>query len=248
MEKFSYNGVEFLPSFPTGELNRNKMHVIRKAEIEEMDIERKQLKLQDSNIFAKKLYSMHEIECYKKLEGHDISPKMIGYCELQGEGILVLEKLKPMRSCGSYVTNNKNEVIQSLIAKVLRMHELGIVHRDIKMDNLLINKENDVLICDFEDKGYSDEWAAPEVLEEYNFSKASDIYSLGCTIFEIVNDGSNPWGDDDRELDVLAKELEFITESVSNPVHRSIIQDCLTKRCVPENYADLLARANIGTR
>ncbi|KAJ2876531.1 hypothetical protein GGH93_000692, partial [Coemansia aciculifera] len=75
------------------------------------------------------------------------------------------------------------------------------------MDNLLIDEKGDVLVCDFEDKGYSCEWAAPEVLEEFKISKASDIYSLGCTMFEIVNDGDNPWGSEDRELNVLAKEF-----------------------------------------
>lgn len=83
------------------------------------------------------------------------------------------------------------------------MHNIGIVHRDIKLDNILINKiqegEYNVKIADFGlahrmpfdgSKVYeicgTPGYIAPEVLRNEGYNEKSDIFSLGAVLFNML--------------------------------------------------------------
>ncbi|GAB1522091.1 hypothetical protein RhiTH_005200 [Rhizoctonia solani] len=92
------------------------------------------------------------------------------------------------------------------------MHSVGIIHGDIKGGKILISDEGIPRICGFGQatiinpdselqfeyvpSEYTSRWAAPELFTDEEVSKkpASDVYSLGMTILEIVT-GSIPWAD-----------------------------------------------------
>lgn len=87
------------------------------------------------------------------------------------------------------------------ILKGLRfLHANGIIHRDIKSDNILLSSDGDVKLSDF---GFSScignssrtdnivigtpYWMAPEVIAGMDYSYGVDIWSLGITIIEMVD-------------------------------------------------------------
>ncbi|KAI9811649.1 MAG: hypothetical protein M1827_005398 [Pycnora praestabilis] len=86
---------------------------------------------------------------------------------------------------------------------LLYLHEQGVIHRDIKGANILTTKEGLVKLADFgvatRTTGLHESsvvgtpyWMAPEVIELSGATTASDIWSLGCTVIELL-DGKPPY-------------------------------------------------------
>ncbi|CAI7764421.1 unnamed protein product [Closterium sp. NIES-53] len=87
---------------------------------------------------------------------------------------------------------------------LMYLHEQGIIHCDIKGANILTTKEGLVKLADFGVAMRVEEaaachgdaenpnvvgtpyWMAPEVIEMSGISPASDIWSVGCTVIELL--------------------------------------------------------------
>ncbi|OWB77022.1 hypothetical protein B5S32_g1181 [[Candida] boidinii] len=106
------------------------------------------------------------------------------------------------------------DLIRYLTKQVLEglayIHSKGILHRDLKADNLLLEPDG---VCKISDFGISKKmeniysnnsemsfqgtiyWMAPEVInvkEHKGYSAKVDIWSLGCVVLEMVG-GKRPW-------------------------------------------------------
>ncbi|CAC5408210.1 PKN2 [Mytilus coruscus] len=104
------------------------------------------------------------------------------------------------------------------------LHEHNIVYRDLKLDNLLLDKEGFLKIADFglckENMGYSDrtstfcgtpEFLAPEVLTETSYTRSVDWWGLGVLVFEMLV-GESPFpGDDEEEVfdSIVNEEVRY---------------------------------------
>ena len=99
---------------------------------------------------------------------------------------------------------------QQIISGIEYMHRMGIAHRDMKPDNLLITFTNEIKIVDFGlsnvyKKGTflstacgSPCYAAPEMLEGKNYRGLSvDIWSCGIVLYMMLT-GKLPFEDDDN--------------------------------------------------
>ena len=104
-------------------------------------------------------------------------------------------------------------LVASCAAKVLEglhyLHRSDIVHSNLKAANILMTKNGDVKLSDLgvslnlsaieHEHGIkaipcTPHWTAPEVVERKRASTRSDIWSLGCTIIELLT-GQPPYGD-----------------------------------------------------
>lgn len=76
-------------------------------------------------------------------------------------------------------------------------HQRDVVHRDIKPSNIMLNKSKDVKITDFGIAQITDQTASkgiigspsymsPEQVKEEPITPLSDIFSLGCVLYELL--------------------------------------------------------------
>ncbi|PWN31079.1 hypothetical protein BDZ90DRAFT_33366 [Jaminaea rosea] len=108
--------------------------------------------------------------------------------------------------------NFPEKLVASYVVKILEglsyLHEQDVVHCDLKAANILTTKNGNVKLSDFgvslnlkamekvqkNDAMGTPNWMAPEVIELKGASTAADIWSLGCTIIELLT-GKPPYGD-----------------------------------------------------
>ena len=113
---------------------------------------------------------------------------------------------------------------QQLINALFYLHSQNIAHRDIKIDNMLLDKNKDLKLVDFGlSTKYSDDilldqpcgtvvYAAPEVLDgnEYH-GMLADVWSSGIVLYGMVS-GYLPFSDKDDEINkknVLEGNIEI---------------------------------------
>lgn len=78
------------------------------------------------------------------------------------------------------------------------LHSQGVIHRDLKSHNLLLNDEMRVKVADFgtscletqsrASKGNAGtyRWMAPEMIKERPYTRKVDVYSFGIVLWELT--------------------------------------------------------------
>lgn len=100
-------------------------------------------------------------------------------------------------------------ILRETLIGLQYIHKLGIIHRDLKAANILVNNDGRVQLCDF---GVSAQlsshhgkrqtlvgtpwWMAPELISGTQYNYKADIWSLGITLLEMAN-GRPPLSNED---------------------------------------------------
>ena len=103
------------------------------------------------------------------------------------------------------------EVVRQYTRQILKglryLHFNEVIHGDLKAANVLVDRKG---ICKLADLGTAKKvreiksdanslkgtvhWMAPEVIKQQKYGRHADIWSLGCTVYEMVA-GNPPWHD-----------------------------------------------------
>jgi len=163
----------------------------------------------------------------------------------------------------NYLTNNGpiepskvQKIFTQLVGAVSYVHSKSCVHRDLKLENILLDKHGDVKLCDFgftreyEGKSsYLQTWcgtvcySAPEMLkgEKYAGEKV-DVWSLGIILYALLC-GELPFDEDDEtvtKMKILKEEPKF-PDSMPGSA-KDLIQALLSKRSLLRpSLAEILA-------
>ena len=155
------------------------------------------------------------------------------------------------------------KIFAQLVGAVAHVHNMSCVHRDLKLENILLDKHENVKLCDFgftrEYEGRSNYlqtfcgtvcYSAPEMLkgEKYAGEKV-DVWSLGVILYSLLT-GELPFDEDDdmaTKHKILSSEPKYpdslppdakalIVQLLSKrPLHRPSIADIMTNPFLAEH-------------
>jgi mitogen-activated protein kinase kinase kinase len=114
-----------------------------------------------------------------------------------------------LRKHGKFEENVVSSLTRQTLAGLAYLHHEGVLHRDLKADNILLDVDGTCKISDFgiskkTDNIYGNDvtnsmqgsvfWMAPEVIRSQGqgYSAKVDIWSLGCVVLEMFA-GRRPW-------------------------------------------------------
>ena len=102
-------------------------------------------------------------------------------------------------TCSPIVIEEVIEISRQIIAGLSHAHQRGVVHKDIKSQNILLDKNKKVKITDFGIADIMDDditktqsvmgtpqYVAPEILNREKLTEQSDIYSIGIVMYELL--------------------------------------------------------------
>ncbi|KAH9950642.1 kinase-like protein [Amylocystis lapponica] len=135
--------------------------------------------------------------------------------------------------------------ISQVLEGLVYLHDQGVIHRDIKGANILTNKDGCVKLADFgvasstaagavRDDAVvgSPYWMAPEVIEQSGATTASDIWSVGCTVIELL-EGKPPY----HFLDPMPALFRIVQDDSppipegASPIVKDFLYHCFQKDC-----------------
>ena len=138
---------------------------------------------------------------------HPYSVKLYNHFE-DNEKLYLIMELASNGNLYNFIQNNKNqkiktkEMLKKIIIQVIEiikyLHSLDIIYRDIKPENILLDKDYNVKLCDYGWASYlskgqfcsaycgTPEYVSPEVIKKYPYNEKVDIWGIGVLIFELV--------------------------------------------------------------
>ncbi|MCZ6827146.1 MAG: serine/threonine-protein kinase, partial [Gammaproteobacteria bacterium] len=148
------------------------------------------------------------------------------------------------------------EIVYKCAKALHYAHSRGVIHRDIKPSNIMLNTESDVRIIDFgialvadsdvsriEGIAGSPSYMSPEQVQGDEITSASDVYSLGAMMYEMLT-GFRPY-----RASSLSKLLHQIVYATPEPLHklRPDIPEDLERICAKAMHKDPEKRYANGT-
>ena len=138
---------------------------------------------------------------------HPYSVKLVNHFEDNDKLYLIME-FAVNGNLFNLIQNNKKDKVKNieLIKKIIiqtieiikYLHSINIIYRDIKPENILLDKDYNIKLCDYGWATYftpgkfltvycgTPEYVSPEVLKKYPYNEKVDIWGIGVLIFELV--------------------------------------------------------------
>ena len=164
--------------------------------------------LNKRDIFEQKLiYQINKEISIMYNVNHPYSVKLVNHFE-DNEKLYLIMELVTNGNLYNLIQKNKKEkktnleLIKKIIIQTIEiikyLHSLNIIYRDLKPENLLLDENNNIKLCDYGWATFftpgkfltvycgTPEYVSPEMLKKYPYNERVDIWGLGVLIFELV--------------------------------------------------------------
>lgn len=148
-----------------------------------------------------------------------------------------------LKRIGRLPSEKATEIARKICAGLAAAHDRGVIHRDLKPHNVMLDKRGEVLICDFglaalpeqinpaEFRQGTPAYMAPEQIKGTAVTAQSDIYALGLVLYELYT-GKRPYSGKNVQEILVQQEAMDMTSMSSHaqdidPVVENIIKRCL---------------------
>ena len=144
------------------------------------------------------------------------------------------------------------KIVFQILTAVNYIHSIGVIHRDLKMENILIDFEvnehgEEEMICKLADFGFSTVleygqqtrkrlgtplYMAPEIWKSQNYDTKVDIWALGILVYFLASGGRFPFNDFQEQklnykIRIVQPDLSFTKTTNYPDLLRDFLKSCL---------------------
>jgi tetratricopeptide (TPR) repeat protein len=194
----------------------------------------------------------NELKLARKIAHRNVG-KMYEFLEDRGTHFITMEYVpgqdlrRLIRQTGQLTAGKTVAVARQVADGLAEAHRLGVVHRDLKPGNIMIDREGNAKIMDFgiarslSAKSMTGagvivgtpEYMSPEQVEGKAVDRRSDIYSLGIILYEMLTgrvpfEGDTPFTVGVKHKSELPKDPRELNAQIPPDLNRLILK-CLEK-------------------
>jgi len=152
--------------------------------------------------------------------------------------LMEIDLYSVIRNKQSLTDDHIQFIIYQILRSLLYLHSANIVHRDLKPSNILATEQCDIQLCDFglsraidfsADENHTEYvvtryYRAPEIMISHDYSTAVDIWSLGCTMAELMTGKILFKGEN------YIQQIKLIIDTLGKPEDMSFVNNANAKK------------------
>mmetsp|Transcript_6949 Transcript_6949/g.12523 ORF Transcript_6949/g.12523 Transcript_6949/m.12523 type:complete len:820 (+) Transcript_6949:213-2672(+) len=252
----------------------NVMTVLENSDSSRLDSSGK-LEYGPDNCYAVKLVHKHKVKHAEDLQlirrevgvhralAHDKIVKLFDVYEDSRYIYLVLEYMQLdlwdlQEDIPTFREREAQVIMYCILEGLEHCHRIGVVHRDVKPENIFCTAKSWPCYVKLADFGLSrfydpaldpamtsfvgtNEYVAPEVIQELPYDFGCDLWSAGCVMYELITGRKPFWGETEKDLlAAVMKGVPYYHERVEalskegRSILRGLMQKDQTKRLTAE--------------